>query len=116
MTFRVVHFGYSDITPGAALAAYLVHHGLLTQNHDSWMVVARKMGTDPRVLSFNSAGGDLWGRVVFQADILPKRFAYYLPNPVMSPMEPDSALAWVGTGLVRRVVRLLPDIDRKSVV
>ena len=59
---RIVHLSTSDVSGGAARAAFRVHTGLKHLGHDSRMIVLRKSGSDESVTSLRTRG-DLIGKM-----------------------------------------------------
>jgi glycosyltransferase involved in cell wall biosynthesis len=49
---KIVHLSTSDVSGGAARAAYRLHTGLRRLGHDSCMFVARRHSSDPTVTAF----------------------------------------------------------------
>jgi glycosyltransferase involved in cell wall biosynthesis len=58
---RILHISTSDISGGAAKAAYRQHRALQADNNDSRMYVAVRLSDDPTVLQYR-AGGHLFQR------------------------------------------------------
>ncbi len=98
---RVVHFGYSDLLPGASRASYRLHRALLELGLESRMVVAVGLSGDAEVLAPTGWHRTI-ARVAARADALATRAL--LPGPG------ERSAALFGTGLVGRVVAREPDV------
>lgn len=107
---RVVHFGYSDFRPGAARASYRLHAALVDQGVDSRMVVAERLTEDERVSGPASRWSRWWSEQAAHNEFRAKRVLEILPGPLNTPRRAHTSLAVTGSGLVRQVVRLEPDI------
>lgn len=99
---RVVHFGYADDIPGAARASYRLHREMLRAGADSTMVVARRDTQDPTVRGPRSQLADRWARSAPLVD--------YVPLRALQPGRREVSLSWIGTGRVREVQRLRPEV------
>lgn len=99
---RVVHFGYADLLPGAARASYRLHRALLAEGADSRMVVWRRDSDDPTVDGPGSRMGAWTARYGPLVD--------YAPLRLLQPERREVSLAWMGSGRVRRVSQLRPDV------
>ncbi|MDQ4143287.1 MAG: glycosyltransferase [Actinomycetota bacterium] len=106
---KVVHFGLADLHPGAHLAGYSIHSALNAIGIESFMVVLYKKSEDASVIAPAAKVGRWLARRTTALEFLPKRFINGIPW-LFSPMQPETSLGWVGSGSIRKVARLQPDI------
>lgn len=102
---KVVHLSYADGGGGAGKAAYRIHRGLRRVGIDSHMQVSKRATSDRYVQDAGSPVARLWGQTAAYLDLLP----WYLPR-VCGRGHCYCSLSWVGTGAVRRALKLEPDI------
>lgn len=107
---RVVHFGYSDFRAGAARASYRLHSALVEQGVDSRMLVAEKLTADERVTGPAGRCSRWWAEQAAHNEFRAKRMLETLPGRLKTPRRPHTSLAVTGSGLVRQIDRLAPDV------
>jgi glycosyltransferase involved in cell wall biosynthesis len=100
---RVAHLAYADGGGGAFKAAYRIHRGVSALGIDSTMLVSKRVTADPTVRDAGGVAGRLWAQLATYLDVAP----WHL---LRVPRREFSSLAWVGTGVSRRVRSLAPDI------
>jgi len=100
---KVVHLAYADGGGGAFKAAYRIHTGLRDLGLASTMLVSKRTTQDPDVRDAGSPAGRLWSPISTYLDVLPWTL-------LRAPRHDFSSLAWVGTGVPRRVRALSPDL------
>ncbi len=125
---RVLHLSPTDTEGGAAKGAYQLHSALRSVGVDSLMLVQRKYGDDPSVLTLGRSNGMLADKLRDNLDRLPLRFfkwkrqnwwtVGWLPFDISSRVDqinPDIVhLHWVGRGAAP--VECLARLGRRPLV
>ena len=111
---KILNINTSDISGGAARAAYRLHQGLKLIGLDSQMLVQNKVSDDYTVLGPNNKLAKGWARIASHVDTLPKFFypqrqkipfsVQWFPNNIhnkINDLKPDIVnLHWIGGGFV----------------
>ena len=111
---KILNINTSDISGGAARAAYRLHQGLKLIGLDSQMLVQNKVSDDYTVLGPNNKLAKGWARIAPHVDTLPKFFypqrqkipfsVQWFPNNIhnkINYLKPDIVnLHWIGGGFV----------------
>jgi len=101
---KILHLNTSDITGGAARAAYRLHRALLDQGLDSQMLVQSKASDDRTVIAPETKIGKAMGKVRPTLDQLPNRL---YPRRKQTPYH----ASWLPfSGSVRKIRASDPDI------
>jgi glycosyltransferase involved in cell wall biosynthesis len=101
---KILHLNTSDITGGAARAAYRLHRSLLDQGVDSQMLVQSKASDDRTVIGPESKIGKGMGRIRPTLDQLPNRL---YPRRKQTPYH----ASWLPfSGIIRKIRAIDPDI------
>jgi glycosyltransferase involved in cell wall biosynthesis len=100
---RVCLINTSDISGGAAIAAYRLHQGLQLVGLDSQMLVQDKVSDDYTVLGATNKLGKGWAKLVPTIDSLPK---------ILYPQRENThfAVQWFPNNTHHKINQLKPDI------
>ena len=102
---RVVHFGFSDLHPGAGMASYRIHRGLKRSGVDSIMLISNRMSNDETVVGPSNLRDRFWAPKATQLEFHVKGVLQKAPNDWVRPLGPESSLGLLGTGLIRDPVQ-----------
>jgi glycosyltransferase involved in cell wall biosynthesis len=100
---NVLLLSTSDITGGAARAAYRLHQGLQSLGVDSQMLVQYKSSDDKTVMAPSTRLGEGIVRMRTAFDALPLKFYRQLDGTTFS-------LQWLPDGITRKVIQSEPDV------
>ncbi len=102
---QVLHLSTSDISGGAAIAAYRLHQGLQHLGVTSQMLVGKKSSDDRTVFAPKSNFSKALGILKPTLDCLPLRF-----YPGCDITRLSLSLEWLPDGIAPKVAQLTPDI------
>ncbi|NEO31213.1 MAG: glycosyltransferase [Symploca sp. SIO3C6] len=100
---KVLLLNTSDITGGAARAAYRLHQGLQSIGIDSRMLVQYKSSNDNTVCAPATRLEQSIARTRIAVDALPLKFYHQCENPTFS-------LQWLPDRIIPKITRLAPEI------
>jgi glycosyltransferase involved in cell wall biosynthesis len=100
---NVLLLSTSDITGGAARAAYRLHQGLQSLDVDSQMLVQYKSSDDKTVTAPSTRLGEGTARMRVAFDALPLKFYRQRDDTTFS-------LQWLPNGIARKVIQSEPDV------
>lgn len=102
---KILHISTSDISGGAARAAYRLHRSLLEKNIDSQMLVQNKLSDDWTVLADTSIYGKAIAKIKPVLSGLPAKI---FPNDQTKTLLSPN---WLPSGkLIRKIRQINPDI------